>query len=101
MTQIPPWSYSALSTFENCPKQYYHRYILKEKEPDTVHTKHGTEVHTALENRLKDKTPLIKSYSPFEKLASSVEKAAEGGMMFVELPLALDKAFNPCGFFSK
>ena len=103
MTTIPPWSYSALSCFENCPKQYYHRYILREKEPETEVAKHGTEVHKALEERLKDhvKKPLPIAYIPYEKMARSVEKAAEGGLLMIELPLALDKVFNPTGFFDK
>ena len=103
MTTIPPWSYSALSTFENCPKQYYHRYILREKEPETEVTKHGTAVHKALEDRLRDhvKKPLPDAYATYEKLAGGVEKAAEGGLLMVELPLALDKSFQPCHFFGK
>lgn len=101
MASIPPWSYSALSTFENCPKQYYHKYILKEKEPDTEATRHGTEVHTALEDRLKKKKILPTAYSHYERLAGSVEKAAEGGGLMVELPLAVDKEFKPTGFFDR
>lgn len=96
---IPPWSYSALSTFEICPKQYYHKYILKEKEPETAVTVHGTEVHKALEERLRDKKPLPVHYKEYESLAGSIEKFAEGGELFVEYPLALGKDFKPVGFF--
>jgi hypothetical protein len=96
---LPPWSYSSLEKFENCPKQWYHRYILKEKEPDTVHTQYGTMVHTDLENRLRNKTPLENELRRYEPLVSSIEESGEGGELYVELPLALDKDFKPVGFW--
>ncbi len=97
--KIPPWSYSALECFDTCPKRYYHRYILKEKEPENESNKHGTEVHKALEERVKDKKPLPKPYYMYEKFAKSVEKAGQGGVVMVEYPLAITKDFRPCDFF--
>lgn len=98
---LPPWSYSSINCFETCPKQYYHKYILKQKEPISVHAKNGTNTHTALEHRLRDKKPLDVAYSPYEKLVGSVEKAATGGELLVEVPLAITKEFTPCGFFDR
>ncbi|MDE2097888.1 MAG: PD-(D/E)XK nuclease family protein [Patescibacteria group bacterium] len=98
-TTIPPWSYSAINTFDTCPKQYYHRYILKEKDPQTEVMLHGIEVHRALEYRLRDKKPLPEYLLPHEKLVLSIEKAAHGGDVHAELPLAITKDFTPCGFF--
>lgn len=99
--KIPPWSYSAIDTFDNCPKQYYHRYILKEKSPETEQMKHGTSVHTALENRLKINTPLPEAYGAYEGYCIAITKNADGKTLETEKELSLDDKFNPCGFFSK
>jgi RecB family exonuclease len=103
MIELPPWSYSSLEKFENCPKQWYHKYILKEKEPDTVHTRYGTLVHTGLENRMRDKTPLPNELRRYETMASSIEKSAEAenAELFVELEMAVDKEFKPVGFWDE
>ena len=43
-----PWSYTALSTFTNCPKQYYHKYVAKDvKEVKSQQQIWGTSVHEA------------------------------------------------------
>ena len=97
--KIPPWSYSAISTFENCPKQYYHRYILKQKEPDTVQTKHGTEVHKALEDRING-VRLPEAYLKYEPLCKSIDNASRGAIVKTEMPFALDEKFLPVDFFS-
>jgi hypothetical protein len=96
---IPPWSYTALDTFENCPKQYYHRYILKEKAKETEQMKHGTTVHTALEERLKDKKVLPVAYGGWEHFCNAIEKHRLGAELQTELELALDAQFKPCSFF--
>lgn len=99
---IPPWSYSALDTFEQCPKRYYHRYILKEREPETEVTKHGTMVHEALEFRVKEDRPLPEAYSSYESLAKSIadHKSDPTVKVITEMPVALTWKFQPCEFFS-
>lgn len=98
---IPPWSYTALSTFENCPRQYYRRYILKEKEPETSEMKWGNEVHKQLEERLKFDKPLPEGMRQWEPLAGSVKKAARGKDLQTEFGFGVESDLKPCDFFSK
>jgi hypothetical protein len=59
------WSYSGLKDFANCPKQYHEVKVLKNfKKEATKQMLYGTEVHSALENYVKDGTPLIPTRSP-------------------------------------
>ena len=62
------WSYSGLKDFVNCPKQYQEVKVLKRftKFP-TKEMRYGTEVHSALEDYVKDGTPLLKNYERFQK----------------------------------
>lgn len=99
---IPPWSYTALSCFENCPKQYYHRYILKEKEPESEQMRHGVLVHRALEERVRDGVPIPQAYARFEPLAARVAltKGAPRVTVEVEKPFGVDETLAVCDFFS-
>ena len=61
------WSYSSLKQYQNCPKQYQEirvlkNYIIKETEQ----MKYGTEVHSALEEYVKNGKPLVKNYQRFQ-----------------------------------
>ncbi len=53
---MPFYSYSRLSTFGTCPRQYYYRYIAKVPIPkrDSIEQFLGTSVHNALETLYKD-----------------------------------------------
>ena len=45
-----PWSYSALTSYETCPKRYQLTRVTKQvTEPQTEATRWGNEVHKALE----------------------------------------------------
>ena len=73
--KIPAWSYSSLSNFEQCPKQFKLIKIDKVvpfKETDAI--RHGNEVHKALELRLKDKTPLPTKYAQYESMVAQLDK---------------------------
>jgi len=49
MAEFKTWSYSSATTFEKCPKQYYHLYVAKDikQDPNTEHFLYGNEVHKA------------------------------------------------------
>jgi hypothetical protein len=51
MTELKTWSYSSATTFEKCPKQYYHLYVAKDikQDPNVEHFLYGNEVHKAAE----------------------------------------------------
>jgi len=70
----PPWSYSSLTKYETCPKQYELTKVTKQViEPPTVHTIWGQEVHLALEERIRDNKPLGDNFTKYESVAAKIE----------------------------
>ena len=85
---IPPWSFSSLTKFETCARMYLIVRVLKlVKEPPTIHTEWGKEVHSALEHRVKDGTPLPDNCKQYEKIATYFD----GKPAFTELQLSLTR----------
>lgn len=95
------WSYSSLDTFKSCPRRFYHRYVLKEKEPETEALRNGIAVHAALEARIKG-TPLPEHMLKYDPMATSIVNAWQKGMkVYTELKMGLTREMEPCGFFDK
>ena len=91
------WSYSSLNKFETCPYQYYRVKVVKDViEPQTEATLWGTQVHLALEERVRDKKPLPVWAGQWEPLAAKFDKF--GDKVFCERQIGLTKAFAPTGF---
>lgn len=91
---IPAWTYSQLDKFETCPRQFYHVRVKKDiVEPPTEHTIWGEKVHTALEHRVLNNTPLPEGMSQWEGLAKKV--ANMPGEKLCEQKLAVDSSFTP------
>lgn len=94
------WSYSSLKQYQNCPKQYHEirvlkNYIVKENEAMI----YGKEVHTALENYVRDGVELAKNYQRFKGM---VDKLIDiPGDKYPELEMALTYNKTPCDFNSK
>lgn len=100
MTQPLPWSYSSLEDFNNCPRAFHEKRILKSvKEEDTEHTIWGTTVHKHFEDRQKDGTPLPAELAHFEPLMIKLDNLP--GDFFAERKVALDRELQPCDFFDK
>lgn len=92
--KIPAWTYSQLDKFETCPRQFYHVRVLKDVvEPPTEHTIWGERVHTALEERVKNGTPLPEGMTHWEPIAAKL--AALPGEKLCEHKMALDRSFQP------
>lgn len=101
-----PWSHSALDCHANCPKQYNHKYVLKDLPPEekTDEQNWGTLVHREFE--LHGGRPDfelradLKIHLPFlEELA---EEGAEANVDLVERKVALSiNPFAPCEYFAK
>ena len=56
--KLPNISYSALSTFSECPQKFYRFYVLKEGknvETDSYHAFLGTVIQAILENIVNDR----------------------------------------------
>lgn len=54
---IPPWSYSLLSDFANCPHKAYRRYIAKDlpREPPSPEMAEGIRVHAMMDAAIKSR----------------------------------------------
>ena len=91
------WSYSGLKDYANCPKQYHEVKVLKNfKKEATKQMLYGTEVHTALENYVKDGTPLAKNY---ERYKSQLDPLREmEGVKYPEHEMALTYEKKACDF---
>jgi len=94
------WSYSGLKDYSNCPKQYQQVKVLKKfsKRP-TQQMLYGTEVHTALENYVKDGTPLAKNYERYKKQLDPLRDMA--GIKYPEHRMAITYDKEPCTFGAK
>lgn len=91
------WSYSSLKDFLNCPKQYYEVKIAKNfVKKETEQMLYGKEVHKALENYVRDNTPLAKNYERFKTLLDALIEIP--GQRFPEFEMALKRDRTPCNF---
>ncbi len=92
------WSFSNLEMFELCPKKYFHLRILKDvKDVQHAASDYGIEGHKHFELRLVNGKPLpldLRHHEPF--LAKLANAPGEG---LGEQKLALNKSFEPTGFF--
>lgn len=89
------FSWSAIECFEVCPAQFYHKYVLRIKEPPTPALEKGRKIHDVCEQMMHADTP---STNP---LIESVRKAKYGKKLHTELRMGLTRDFKPCGFFEK
>jgi CRISPR/Cas system-associated exonuclease Cas4 (RecB family) len=91
------WSFSALSDYENCPKKYYETRIAKNFVfQDTPQTIYGKEVHTALENYVRDGVALAKNYLRFKNMVDALINIP--GEKYCEYEMALTEDKQPCDF---
>ncbi len=91
------WSYSSMKDYVNCPRQYHEVKVLKRftKAP-TQQMLYGTAVHTALENYVKDGTPLAKNYQQYAKQLDPLREMP--GEKYPEHRMALTVTREPCTF---
>lgn len=93
-------SYSALTTFETCPRQYEGTYITKELKfiPNPA-TKHGTDVHKAIEDMFNLGTPLPAEFEIYRPLIDKVRRLTKSATsVLVEKKLAVDVNKQPTDF---
>ena len=93
------WSYSSITTFEKCPKQYYHLYVAKDikQDPNQKHFLYGNEVHKAAEEYVRDGVPLPAKFNEFQTPLDMLKRIP--GEKLCELKLGLTKDLEPCEFF--
>ena len=97
---VVPWSFSSLSSFEQCPKRYKATKLDKiVTEPQTEATMHGNEVHAALEHATKGTKPLPEKYKQYIPIVERI--TAKPGKKLVEFKFGLTKGLQPTTFFAK
>jgi len=99
MSKLKTWSYSAATTFEKCPKQYYHLYVSKDvkTDPNQKHFLYGNEVHKAAELYVRDGVPLPEKFNMFQSILDKVKQIP--GDIYCEHKIGLTIDLKPTGFF--
>ena len=94
------WSFSSLKEYVNCPKQYQETKVLKRFfKRVTPEMTYGNEVHKALENYVKDGTPLAPNYQRFAGMLDTLLEIE--GDRYPEHKMALDSAGGACEYNGK
>lgn len=96
--KLPVLSYTFLNTYDICPKQAYHRYVLKDHPfAGSDASRWGDRVHKALEARIRDNTPLPVEMTKYESYAAALAALKP----IVEAKLGIKKDGTPCDFFAE
>lgn len=91
------WSFSSLKQYKTCPKQYYELRVAKNYLPrEGDDARYGKEVHTALEEYVRDGKPLPKFYQNFRKMVDPLLDIP--GTKYCEHEMALTLDRQPCKF---
>lgn len=100
--KMPPWSYSSLTAYETCPRQYYHVKVAKDfVSGDTEATLWGKRVHKDLEDFVGEGTPLPEYAVKWAPLMKAITKRRDAGAeVFTEQELAVTVDFHPTDFRS-
>jgi len=103
-------SFSKLKTFAQCPRQYQAKFITKTAPyHETAATIWGNDVHKAMENFIKEGTPLPSRMKHFQPMADAIIRAEERAYqegrleteLFAEQKWAIDLTGRACGYFDK
>jgi hypothetical protein len=91
-------SFSALNTFETCPRKYFHLKVKKDvQESFSGASNYGLDVHKSFEDRLLKGKKLPLDLLHHEPVMKKVEAAP--GEQSPEQKLAINRNFEPTGFF--
>lgn len=95
----PPWSFSSLNDFINCPLSYMLKRVTKEcKQVESEAMRNGTIQHEHLEFRVAKKTPLPPELAWMEPNIKKMEDS--GGSLIAERAAGLTKGLVSTGFFA-
>lgn len=96
------WSHSRRNTYLECPKKLWHTAVAKKGHPERIEFSQsaamiaGNLIDDALTKRISGNVPLPSQFAPYEPMAAAV--LAAPGTKMTQVKLALDQAFQPCGF---
>ncbi len=94
------WSFSALTRYENCPKQYYHISVAKDvKDEGSEFSEEGQIIHAGMHNRICKGKPLPLNYRYLESTAAKF--VGLPGESSGELKFAMSRDFAPVQYFDK
>lgn len=94
---MPPWSYSGLTSFETCPKRYYHIKVAKDvTDAPGEAARWGSAVHKHLEDRVRDGIPLPPIIAGYEALVAPVINSS--GTKLVEQQFAVTSGLQPANW---
>ena len=100
MTNVAPWSFSKIKSFEQCPKQFYHEKILKEYPfVPTQATIYGNAFHKAAELYIKDGTALPDEFQFAQEFLDKL--ADKRGVKFCERKMGITEDLKACSFYDK
>ncbi len=100
MAKPVAWSYSALTSFETCPRRHYELRVAKSvTEPQSEQLRWGNAVHKALELRAKEDKPLPTGMTQWEPLMARL--VAVPGWTLTESQYALTSDFQSTHWFGK
>lgn len=95
--KIPPWSFSSIKSFDQCPKKYYHLKVAKDyKEPLTDAITYGSEFHKAAELYIKECVPLPTHFNYAKGALDNLNQLP--GEKLCEYEMGLTENLDPCGF---
>lgn len=98
------WSYSALTTYEQCPKKYFHLYVAEKgspqrvKDEDSQNSQDGKIIHMAMKARVIEGKPLPLNLRHYEDIAARF--AAVPGEKHGEMKLAINRQYKPVDYFA-
>jgi hypothetical protein len=99
---VLPTSFSALSSFETCPRKHYYLRITKEvADPPGEAAMWGDRVHKALEAYLRNGTPLPTTIKAYQALADKLANKFSDATLLVEQQLSVNKDLEPVGWWDK
>ncbi len=97
---VIPWAHTKLEKFIQCPRAFYHAYVLKEKEPETEALRNGKAVHKHLEDRLIGNRPLPPDLMKHEPMMYALKQKQEQGYdLQAEIKFGITEDYKPARFF--
>lgn len=91
---IIAWSYSALSTYENCPRKYWATKVEKLVDDRNKFSIRGDDEHKSIETYMKTGAGLAQNLDPIKPVFDKLRSAP--GDQYVEYQMTLDRDMTPC-----
>lgn len=88
-----------MKDFESCARKYHEVKVLKRyPRQETDATRYGTEGHAAIENYIRDNTPLPEHFKSFQPVVDAM--LSKTGRRFPEYEMAVTRDLAPCAWDS-